>query len=1018
MTAALRAALAVAAAVALACGESARTDGSGGAAKRPTALDSLIASGEALYARGEHDSAGTIFQAALDSARRHGRIQEEARLLTWLGLNDWRLDRYASARQRGEAGLALKLRHGLRSDLWRSYNALGLLAYTESRYLDAVERFERARERAELDADTVNLTKTRINLGISLVELGEYRAARALLDSALSGAVRTGESVSERRALINLGMLDVRTGHPAAAIPQLTKARERVVQAGDYLGELNVLGQLATAYEGLGEPGRAVAHLDTALQLSRDSARGSRLEEASSLAHLAQVYLAAGDPRRALQVLEESIAIDRQIGLPHELGAALRHVTSIQQSLGNSVLADSAAVEALTVHRSLGTPLEVLHDLLSLAELRHSIGRPVAARAHLAEARRLAEDLNAPSARIALAFTTARISDAEGRSGDVMRTFRGLGPNEPLIGLDREWEMHHLISRAHARAGRADSALGSARRSLAAAERIRGRYGSTMLRTSYLADRSVVYEATVDLLVAAGQLDEALELADAARGRALLEHLATLPGVGGGTTRELAEGERQLLEQIDSLAQRVNRSDGRAGRHGMGDPKETARLAELLEKTRAAYSESLVRAQESGLKGGAGTVHDSLGTIDIKRALLPHEVLVEFLVGDRSTRVFVVTKNRVASYQLLASRDEIATRARVAREITGRPDTDSALLRSVSSGLGELLLGPLLRAGEFDGKSTLIIVPHAELGYVPFAALRNPRTGRYVVEDYALLQLPTATALPLLRARVQASAERLTRSGFAPFPGVLPGSEQEVRAFSRVVADARAVTGRRATERMVRRALATDDLVHLATHGVMNARSPMFSRLELARGVNGSADDDGRLEVHEVLGLRLRASLVVLSGCETATGATATTAFYRGEDYGTLAQAFLFAGAFNVLATLWKVRDDGAAAFARSLYAELRLPVNAGAPPPEAEGSVVNALSRAQRVLIASDRYSAPFYWAGYVVSGSGDWGARRNGRASLAGSAGSRGRSVLNLDRATLVQDAESTSLTPWGGQ
>jgi CHAT domain-containing protein len=77
------------------------------------------------------------------------------------------------------------------------------------------------------------------------------------------------------------------------------------------------------------------------------------------------------------------------------------------------------------------------------------------------------------------------------------------------------------------------------------------------------------------------------------------------------------------------------------------------------------------------------------------------------------------------------------------------------------------------------------------------------------------------------------------------------------------------VTRRRATELALRRSLATDDLVQVATHGVMNARSPMFSRMKLARGQATAPDDDGRLEVHEVLDLRLRASLLVLSGFET-----------------------------------------------------------------------------------------------------------------------------------------------------
>jgi CHAT domain-containing protein len=128
----------------------------------------------------------------------------------------------------------------------------------------------------------------------------------------------------------------------------------------------------------------------------------------------------------------------------------------------------------------------------------------------------------------------------------------------------------------------------------------------------------------------------------------------------------------------------------------------------------------------------------------------------------------------------------------------------------------------------------------------------------------------------------------------------------------------------------------------------------------LARGSDSHSTDDGRLEVHEVLGLRLHSPLVYLSGCETALGPAWSTEFSEGEDYATLAQAFLYAGAENVVATLWRIEDDGAAAFAGRFYQELE-----GATPAE-------ALARTQRAMIASDLYASPYYWSAYRLSGSG----------------------------------------------
>jgi CHAT domain-containing protein len=169
------------------------------------------------------------------------------------------------------------------------------------------------------------------------------------------------------------------------------------------------------------------------------------------------------------------------------------------------------------------------------------------------------------------------------------------------------------------------------------------------------------------------------------------------------------------------------------------------------------------------------------------------------------------------------------------------------------------------------------------------------------------------------------------------------------------------VLGRAATEGTLRSALAGSAVVHVATHGVYDGRSPMFSGIRLvAPQTSARGEDDGRLETHEVLTLRIASQLVFLSGCETALGPSWSSSFERNEDYATLAQAFLFSGARNVVATLWRVEDRSAATFSEQFYRAL----------PTASPSV--ALAATQRQFIRSGRYRHPYYWAAYVVSGSG----------------------------------------------
>ena len=94
----------------------------------------------------------------------------------------------------------------------------------------------------------------------------------------------------------------------------------------------------------------------------------------------------------------------------------------------------------------------------------------------------------------------------------------------------------------------------------------------------------------------------------------------------------------------------------------------------------------------------------------------------------------------------------------------------------------------------------------------------------------------------------------------------------------------------------------------------------MFSHVALASRDQTWGSDDGRLEVHELLNLSIDSRLVFLSGCETGLGVAGSTSFAPGEDYVTLAQAFLHSGADNVVATLWRVEDDGASTFTEAFY--------------------------------------------------------------------------------------------------
>ena len=942
-----------------------QSSGGSGARDTPTLdMDSLIARGESVYLRGEFDSARIVWSGVLERARTSHDSARQGRVLTWLGLTAYRRGEYSQARTLGEQALALKLRAGLSADLSRSYNALGLLAWNEGRLTDASTLLGKASETARASGDPAGLAKAANNLALVHIELGEFTQARAGFLQTRISARRLGDPRIEGGALTNLGMLDVQMGDPGSAIPFLMEAR-RLYRSIDYqTGEQNALGQLGTAYDALGEPRLALAALDSALEIARH--QGLKQEEASNLELIAGVYRQAGDHRRALDLYEQANLLDGELGLAVEQGANLRNVAEIHLVLGRPDLAREFAAKALRIHRGAGARLQELRDNLLLAELASVAGEVTVASGHLRAATALAAALDARTARAEVALGKATVLLRAGDARGALRVLARAGGDLSRGSYSGTSQAATLRTRAYLRLSMLDSAAAAAQEAVAAVERVRGNFGSGFLRSSYGVDKSAVYADLVDVFLRLNRTAEAFEIADRGRSRALLEHLGAASSdrpLPGPTVRAFARGE-MLLRRIDTLMSRLDAlEETPRGERDATVLAQTRALAADLAQSRSAYENHVVRAAEQDAAGAALLGGRPVTAGEVQRALGPTEAVMEYFVTAERVLVFLVTRDTVRSVSVPIGMDDLVRRVRLARDLIGKTGSRPEAHSDVLIGLYDVLVAPVERTGALRGSHRLVMVPHSVLAYLPFAALKRASTGRYLMQDYVLLNLPSAAALGALRnsdSPFQYQDPAAPPTLFAPFPDALPGSGHEARSFRRAVRGAQIKQGSAATEASLRVALSHGSVVHAATHGVMNSRNALFSRIELAAGVGGPLDD-GRLEVHELLGLRIKAPLVFLSGCETGAGAAWSTQFAQGEDYATLAQAFLYAGTRNVMATLWRIDDKGAAAFAERFYRHL-----ARMPPAD-------ALSAAQQDLLKRPRYGSPYYWAAYQMSGDGE---------------------------------------------
>jgi CHAT domain-containing protein len=231
----------------------------------------------------------------------------------------------------------------------------------------------------------------------------------------------------------------------------------------------------------------------------------------------------------------------------------------------------------------------------------------------------------------------------------------------------------------------------------------------------------------------------------------------------------------------------------------------------------------------------------------------------------------------------------------------------------------------------------------------------------------------------------------------------LPGTEVEVRAIAALVKGSTALLGSQASEQKLdelreRGELKKYRLLHFATHGDVDERSPARSALILAQDRLPDPLEqarhkrkvyDGRLTVSAIRAWELDADLVVLSACNTGLGKSA-----GGDGLLGFAQAFLSRGARSVVLSRWPVDDVATSLLMRRFYQNLlgkrdglKKGMGRAAALQEAKEwlrtlkakeaeEAIESLSRGKLIQAPKGQgkpYEHPYYWAAFTLVGDPD---------------------------------------------
>jgi CHAT domain-containing protein len=578
---------------------------------------------------------------------------------------------------------------------------------------------------------------------------------------------------------------------------------------------------------------------------------------------------------------------------------------------------------------------EEILDRIQLARILSRNHEVVRARAEMDSAERYVKASRNPAVVNEVAFTSAEIML---NSGDPSAALKKLG-NLSTSGEAGDWRVADLRATAFEKLARYGDAKVESQRAINLIERERASLGVGPLRSGYLANRTRPYSRLVSIQLAMHDTAGAFATAASVPGRTLAERLSGMDSPGqrlGASARN-----EKLLMRSQELERQL--AEARAD-----DPSsETAKALEVeVSRARTAYESAL--ATSARIPRGEMLGEYGVKVKDIQASLSPRQALLLYLSGEDRVDIFVVRRDRVMYASSAIGARELSGKVRFARGLLERLKWNHETMSALSE-LHRILISPIER--DLANASELIVVPHAATSALPFAALWDAKQGKFVIEQRTIGYAPTVASLTI-QSPLHATSSQL--AVFAPDPRTLAGSKVEAESIGRLSGRAKLYMGGTSTKAALRDALVRGDVVHIASHGFHNSQNPLFSQMTVAP--KSRSESDAVLAVYEIMTMPVRSPLVFLSGCETGLGGEGDGVFSVQSDEGSLAQAFLFAGASSVVATLWPVRDTEAAAIATVFYSS----VHRGRTPWE-------ALAESQRDAI---RRGSELTWAAYTISG------------------------------------------------
>lgn len=857
---------------------------------------------------------------------------------------------YAQARVDAESALRADCSNDL-AERAQAFKTIGMAADYQGDFAGSAHASEQALALYRQSGDVRYQGIVLGNLSAVYVSLGETDRALAAANGALIAAESTADGQGVVFSRKSLGAIHLARGELASALREYRNTLSDLAMTPYPMMEGEVWNDLGIVYHRMADYPASLKSFATARKVWKKM--DNRAEDANTLIDSAQASLEMGQTLHADGDFRRALAIARADGLKSVATRALRGMGSASLAVRRLDVARRYFVQSLDLARVSGEMTAQSYALRALGDVEFRQGR-------MKESRR-----------------------DEQSALDLARN-----------AADRDAQAATLLQMARHTA--ADGDLEAARRdideALAIVEAQRGLIGDPSLRTSYFSSMRAYPDAEIDILMRLDQRHPnqgyalaALAAAERARARSLQDMLAERNiELTSSLTPELAGEQRAAEERFNAAAFQLGRlrPDASAERRRA--------LSEAVDGASRALDEVRGKVRTANPRYAELLRPADLDVRELQRALLDgHRAVLEYWLGSQVSYVWIVTQSGVRVVRL-AARASIERQAAVLATLLRAPARPApgagfeALATEETRQLEEIdhagvalaaaAIGPDVQR---DLPHEVMIVADGDLQELPFGVLPGA-DGHNLGSTHDLWYLPSITTLRWLRRSAQKDLRPASIAVFAapilesraaateardaaPALGPLAFSRTEAESIAALLPKERVwlALGADASRANV---LAANwhryDIGHFATHAVVDRNRPELSGVVLSLYDAQGHPQDGLLRMNDIYNLDMPVDLVALSGCETAAGR-----LLDSEGVLSLSRAFLYAGARQVVASLWQVEDRATAAFMHEFYRGLLTEHMPAA----------TALRVAQQHVSQDNRWASPYYWGGFVLQGNWD---------------------------------------------